>query len=168
MTFDIIELTDDELYALSTVQMRLLRTAQKEKDELVYQLARDKQTFYNIILANGMLNSSLYEDKCDELDDEYERQLAILQDDLIYNMSLNVPTADDDNPGGGTGGDDPAVGYIVDYSLSYLDRYQIVRNYYMSISDPAERLAAYSADTIAQNYLSQYYNTLYNVLAQYV
>ena len=169
MTFDIIDLTEEDILALSTVQMRLLRTAQKEKNELIYQLARDKQTFYNIVVSDGMLNSNLYEDKCDELDEEYERRLAVLKDDLIYNMSLNVPTADDDDPGGGSGdGDDPVAGYIVDYSLSYLDRYQIVRNYYMSISDPAERLANYTADTIAQAYLGQYYNTLYNVLSQYI
>ncbi len=172
MTFDIIDFSEAELIALSTVQMRLLRTAQKEKDQLTEQLARDKQTFYNILIADGMLNSSLYEAKCDELDEEYDRQVSVLKDDLVYNLSLNVPTADDDDPSGGDPGsgsdDDPAVGYIVDYSLSYLDRYQIVRNYYMSISDPAERLAVYSADTIAVSYLGQYYNTLYNVLAQYI
>ena len=42
MQFDIIELTQDELIALSTVQMRLLRSAQREKDELTAELARDK------------------------------------------------------------------------------------------------------------------------------
>lgn len=34
MTFDIIDLTEEDILALSTVQMRLLRTAQKEKNEL--------------------------------------------------------------------------------------------------------------------------------------
>ena len=58
MQFDIIELTQDELIALSTVQMRLLRSAQREKDELTAELARDKQTYYNITVTNGMLGSS--------------------------------------------------------------------------------------------------------------
>lgn len=39
---------------------------------------------------------------------------------------------DDDAGDTGDGSDAP---YIVDYTLSYLDRYQIVRNYYMSIED---------------------------------
>ena len=164
MQFDIIDLSEEELLALSTVQTRLLRTAQKQKDELEVQLAADKQTYKNILISAGMLNSGLYEDKCDELDDECARQVAVIRDDLIYNMSLNVPSADDD--------DDPAegggVGYIVDYSLSYLDRYQIVRNYYMSIADPAERIAAYTADETAKAYLGQYYTTLYNVFYQYI
>lgn len=164
MQFDIIDMTEEEILALSTVQMRLLRSAQREKDELTEELTRDKQTFLNILISNGMLNSSLYQDKCAELDAEYDRQVEIIADDLIYNMSLNMPGVDDDNPSGG--GEE--AGYIVDYSLSYLDRYQIVRNYYMSIADPAERIALYTADETAKEYLGQYYTTLYNVLYQYV
>ena len=34
MLFDIIEITDEELKALSVVQMKMLRTAQQKKDEL--------------------------------------------------------------------------------------------------------------------------------------
>ena len=165
MTFDIIDMEEEDLLALSTVQMRLLRTAQQEKDDLTCELERDKQTFYNIVVADGMLNSGIHAAKCDELDEEYEQKVAVLKDNLIYNMSLNVPTGDDGDTGGG---DDSDVGYIVDYSLSYLDRYQIVRNYYMSISDPAERIALYTADTTAKDYLGQYYNTLYNVFSQYI
>ena len=45
MTFDIIDMEEEDLLALSTVQMRLLRTAQQEKDDLTYELERDKQTF---------------------------------------------------------------------------------------------------------------------------
>ena len=164
MQYDIVDMTEEEILALSTVQMRLLRSAQREKDELALELERDKQTFRKILITDGMLNSSLYENKCAELDAEYNRQVGIIADDLVYNMSLNMPGTDDDSPSGG----DEDVGYIVDYSLSYLDRYQIVRNYYMSIADPAERIALYTSDTTAQQYLGQYYTTLYNVLYQYV
>ena len=60
MQFDIIDLSEEELLALSTVQTRLLRTAQKQKDELEVQLAADKQTYKNILISAGMLNSGLY------------------------------------------------------------------------------------------------------------
>ena len=166
MTFDIVDFTEEELFALSTVQMRLLRTAQQNKDELTALLAADKRSLYAKLAEAGMLNSNIYADKCDELDDEYERQVAVLKDNLIYNMSLNVPGDGDDDAGDtGAGSDAP---YIVAYTLSYLDRYLIVRNYYMSIEDPAERLALYGADTVAQSYLGHYYNTLYNVFSQYI
>ena len=166
MTFDIVDFTEEELFALSTVQMRLLRTAQQNKDELTALLAADKRSLYAKLAEAGMLNSNIYADKCDELDDEYERQVAVLKDNLIYNMSLNVPGDGDDDAG--DTGDGSDASYIVDYTLSYLDRYQIVRNYYMSIEDPAERLALYGADTVAQSYLGHYYNTLYNVFSQYI
>ena len=56
-------------------------------------------------------------------------------------------------------------GYIVDYELSYLERYILVRDYYLAIEDPAERLVLYRADTVAQSYLGNYYTTLYNYLS---
>ena len=86
MTFDIVDFTEEELFALSTVQMRLLRTAQQNKDELTALLAADKRSLYAKLAEAGMLNSNIYADKCDELDDEYERQVAVLKDNLIYNM----------------------------------------------------------------------------------
>ncbi len=164
MEYDIIDLTEEDILALSVVQTKLLRTAQKSKNELTHSLEEDKRAFYDIVVADGMVNSGLYEAKCAELDAEYEREVAILAEQLIFNLSLNEPTTDDEL---GDGDGDASAGYIVDYSLSYLDRYQIVRSYYMAIEDANERLALYTADAVAQQYLGQYYNTLFNVLAQY-
>ncbi len=55
----------------------------------------------------------------------------------------------------------------MDYTLSYNERYRIVRDYYLSITDPAERMALYSADDTARKYLGSYYASLYNVLYSY-
>lgn len=167
MTYDILEMTEEDIMALSVVQTKLLRTAQKSKNELSYKLEQDKQAFYNIVVANGTLNSGIYAAKCASLEAEYEREVEILREQLIFNLSLNEPTTDDDLGDSGLG-EDEDTGYIVDYSLSYLDRYTIVKSYYMAIEDPEERLALYAADTTAQSYLGQFYNTLYNLLAQYV
>ena len=79
-------------------------------------------------------------------------------------MALNEPTNGDDV--GGEGGDESA-GYIVDYTLPYNQRYAIVRDYYLSIEDPQERMALYTADEVAKKYLSTYYKTLYDVLYTY-
>ena len=167
MTYDILDLEEDDILAMSVVQTKLLRTAQKSKNELEHQLEEEKQAFYNIVVANGTLNSSIYEAKCAQLDAEYEREVEILREQLIFNLSLNEPTTDDELGDSGLG-EDEGTGYIVDYSLSYVDRYTIVKSYYMAIADPAERLALYAADTTAMEYLGQYYNTLYNLLSQYV
>ena len=71
--------------------------------------------------------------------------------------------------GGDTGGEggDESAGYIVDYNLSYNERYVIVRDFYLAIPDTDERLALYGADEVAKKYLSSYYSTLYSVLATY-
>ena len=69
MQFDIIELTEEELMALSAVQMRLLRSAQREKDELAAELARDKRRCLNESVANGVPLSSIYADRCEELEE---------------------------------------------------------------------------------------------------
>lgn len=164
MKFDIIEITDEQLKTLSVVQEKLLRTAQQKKDELKRKAENELKFFRAVALTAGMKNSSLIDDKKSELDEEFACQSALLADNLIYNMSLNEPTSGGDI--GGEGGDESA-GYIVDYSLSYNERYVLVRDYYLAIDDPAERMALYSADETAKKYLSGYYNTLYNVLETY-
>ncbi|MCD8372630.1 MAG: hypothetical protein LUD27_04950 [Clostridia bacterium] len=164
LDFDIIDLSEEEVEALSVVQQKLVRTAQKTKNELTHSLEQDKQAYFDILVSARMLNSSLYEDKCAELEAECDREVEILREQLIFNLALNEPTTDDEL--GGDGGDE-SEGYVVDYSLTYLERYIIVRDYYLAIEDADERMALYTADTVAMLYLGKYYTTLYNVLSQY-
>lgn len=164
MQFDIINITDGELEALTVVQMKMLRTAQQKKDELYHKADKDMKMFRAIAYTSGMENSTLIEAKRAELREELDYQTAVLADNLIYNMSLNEPTSGGDI--GGEGGDEGA-GYIVDYSLSYNERYVIVRDYYLAIQNPDERMALYTADETAKKYLASYYTTLFNVLYTY-
>lgn len=164
MQFDIINLTQTEINALTVVQTKMLRTAQQRKNELYHKAEKELKMFRALLLTSGMKNSSLYEEKEAELQAELDYQTAVLADNLIYNMSLNEPTTGGDL--GDEGGDEGA-GYIVDYSLSYNERYVIVRDYYLAIEDPHERMALYTADDTARKYLSNYYTTLYNVLYTY-
>lgn len=163
MEFDIISLSAEEVQALTTVQLKLLRTAQQKKNALEHEMRQELEVYRCLCYTNNVFRSSLYEDKKAELEQEYEYQVEILREQLIFNMSLNEPTHDGET--GDDGGDDTA--YIVDYELSYLERYIIVRDYYMSIEDPAERMALYSADEVAKQYLGSYYSTLYNYLGTY-
>ncbi|MDE6000906.1 MAG: hypothetical protein K2N33_05895 [Clostridia bacterium] len=164
MEFDIIDITQEEINKLTTVQMKLLRTAQQKKDELYRKAEKELKVYRALTLGAGMKYSSLFSSKQAELQAEINYETAILADNLIYNMSLNEPTSGGDL---GESGGDESAGYIVDYSLSYNERYVIVRDYYLAISDPAERMALYGADEVAKKYLSSYYSTLYNVLYTY-
>ena len=162
MEFNIISITDEEYEALTTVQKKLERTAQKSKNELDHDMEQELLEFKKILLADNMYNSSLYAAKQAELQDEVDYQVAILVEQLEFNMALNEPTTDDET--GNEGGDESA-GYIVDYELSYLERYIIVRDYYLAIEDADERMALYTADETAKAYLGSYYSTLYDYLA---
>jgi hypothetical protein len=55
-----------------------------------------------------------------------------------------------------------------DYSLSSADRYYVVYNYYMTMTDPSVRFALFQADELAADYLSNFYATLYDRLRSYV
>lgn len=160
MTFDIIELNEGELERFSAIQMQLLRSAQKKKNELRHKLESDLNMFKTLILGNGMKHSTLYEQKQEELEAEFEYQVDIIKEQLLYSLDINepYPVGDDDQE---------MVGYIVDYSLSYTDRYAIVREYYLAIDDPALRMQLYTNDDVAKRYLGSYYSVLYNVLYNY-
>lgn len=158
MLFDIIDISDEELIKLSVAKMKLLRTAQQKKDALIHNAEKELAQYKEKLLTAGMKDSTLYDDKKAELDAEVEYQCAILADNLVYDMSVSSS--------GGSGEENiDDYYYTVDYSLSYNERYIIVRDYYLSIKDKTERMARYSADEVAKKYLGSYYGTLYNVLA---
>lgn len=163
MEFDIIDLTEEETEMLTTIQLKLLRTAQQNKNKLYHEMQAELETYRLMCKTNNVYLSSLYEDKQAELQAEFDYQVAILKEQLLFNMSLNEPTSDDEL--GGSGSDDS--GYIVDYELSYLERYIIVRDFYLAIEDASERLALYAADETAQEYLGDYYTSLYNYLSTF-
>ena len=160
MEFDVVEISEEELKSFSAVQMQILRTAQKSKDELVHKMEADIALFKKLVLTDDMKESSLLEQKKAELQAEYEYQLAIIVEQYHYGMELSEPYIPP-RP------DASKVGYLVDYSLPYSDRYNIVREYYLAITDPTERMTLYANDEVARDYLSSYYRPLFNVLYSY-
>ena len=160
MKFDVVKVTDEELKNFTAVQMQLLRTAHKSKNELVHKMEKELALFKKLFYTDDMKESSLLEQKKAELQAEFDYQLAIIVEQYTYGMELSEPFIPE-NP------DASKVGYIVDYTLPYTERYNIVREYYLSIADPAERMNLYSNDEVAKDYLSSYYRTLFNVLYSY-
>ncbi|MGN0804195.1 MAG: hypothetical protein ACI4MS_02310 [Candidatus Coproplasma sp.] len=160
MTFDIINITEEEVELLSTVQKKLLRTAQQKKNELYRKLQNQLYELRLMVSSNGVNNSSVYEQTAKELQSDYDTEIEILTEQLQFNMSLKEPSNGGETGDSGTDN----TGYVVDYELSYLERYIIVRDYYLAIEDPAERIALYQADEVAMKYLGTYYNTLFDYL----
>lgn len=163
MTFDIVDITEAEIKSMETVRLKLLRTAQQKKDELYHKLQDEIAEQRRLIYSNGMRDSSLLADVTASLTAEYEYQVEIIREQLLFNMSLGEPTTDGET--GGNGNDNTA--YLVDYELSYMERYIGVRDYYLSIENPNERIALLREDQVARKYLGSYYNTLFNYLVQF-
>lgn len=163
MTIDIIDMTEKELSDFPTIQQKLIRTAQQKKNELKRKMDAEVEEYEKLVKSNGTYNSSILLQYRNLLNAEYVYQVNILREQLIFNLSVKEPTNGDET--GGSGSDD--TGYLVDYELSYIERYAEVKNYYMSIEDPTERLNLYIADTTAQKYLGTFYNTLFEYLASF-
>ena len=151
MQFDVIDISDEEINKLSVAQMKLLRKGQRSKDELVRKAEQEFEQFKQSVFTAGMKYSSLLDDKREEIDNELNYRLDILADDVAYDISV-CSTGEE------------SVGYPLDYSLSYSERYEVVRDYYLSIEDVSERMRLYENDKVAKKYLGSYYNILYNIL----
>ena len=163
MIFDIIEISDEEVEKLSLVQLKLLRTAQQKKDALKHKLEKDLKEYRLIFATSGKKMSSVYTSMEFDLSLEYYYQVELLREQLEFNMSIREPTTGDELGGdGGLNGED--VGYVVDYQLSYLERYIAVRDYYLSIENPNERLQLYMHVEVAKKYLDSYYGHLFDYL----
>ena len=156
MEFDIIDITDEALNNFSVAQMKLLRAAQEKKNALYHKMHLEYVEYLKTLRAAGLKDSTLKFSKYKALFEEFEYQCEVIAEELKYN--LNVSSS------GGNGAEANSP-YLVDYSLSYNERYKIVRDYYLTITDREERMKRYAADDIAKNYLGTYYATLYNVLS---
>ncbi|MCH5148896.1 MAG: hypothetical protein J1G05_06035 [Clostridiales bacterium] len=160
MEFDIIEVTEEYYASLSTAQRRLLITAQKNKNALVRKAEKDVANYRRKLFTNSVQTSTLLEHKTKEVYDELDYEISVLKEQLINNININNSIVEEPDYGD--------VGYVVDFTLSYTDRYIIVRNYYMAMPDPQERVELYLQDEVAKKYLGRYYESLYNVLLTYV
>lgn len=159
MKIDIISYTDEQFAALTDTQLQEIRLVQAEKDELTARLEKAMEKEYFRFLKNGTARSTLYEKACERLQTEYETEVERLRNGLIFYLQYTCRGNDssaDDAP------------YTVNYSLSYEERYMIVRDYYMSTySDGVERFEAFRLDMIARNYLGEYYATLSDYIRAY-
>ena len=159
MKFDIIDITQTEIEQMSEEQGRLFRAAQKRKDELYHKLQADLAAAKRRVCANNTYEGFSYVILETELKAEFNYQVAIVREQLEYDLKmLEIKNKTDSN------GNVVEAPYRVDYSLSYVDRYAIVKAYYMTIEDPLKRFETYRYDKVALDYLASYYNTLFHYL----
>ena len=89
-------------------------------------------------------------------------QIAAVKDDLDYQLAYEALGSEGDENGPYRYPENP------NYNLTASQRFLVVRNYYMNVTDdPDARLQAFAMDTLAQSYLGEFYATLYSLLASY-
>ncbi len=162
MTIDIIDLTSPEYSDLSPVQLAMVRVAQAKKDELLEEAKRDKAELLYLMLGNQTARSTAVTRENARIDAEAQRQVDAVREDLLHQLAYEALGSEGNANGPYRYPENP------NYNLGYSQRFLVVRNYYMQATDdPHARLQAYSMDSLAREYLGEFYATLYDLLSSY-
>lgn len=162
MEIDIIDLTDEKYQDLSAVQLALVREAQAKKDEIVYDAEQEKAELFRLMLSNLAVRSSVIADKQLEIDARAEEEVELVRGTLLYQLSYEGIGATGNEYGPYRYPENP------DYTLTYSQRFIVVRNYYMAaVEEPNARLQAFAIDFLAREYLGEFYQTLYDLFLSY-
>ena len=162
MIIDIIDLTDEEYSDLSAVQMAMVREAQEKKNKILAETEQQKEEYLSMHVSNNTAHNTFYALTKARLNADAEEQIAAVKDDLDYQLAYEALGSEGDENGPYRYPENP------NYNLTPSQRFLVVRNYYMqSTEDPDARLAAYAQDTLARQYLGEFYVTLYDLLAAY-
>ena len=162
MIVDIIELSDEEFQKLTSVQLAMVYSAQTQKNEILAKAETEKQKRLNTLLSHNVARSSMLEDSISEIDADAQMQVDVIREDLLYRLAYEGSYSDGNENGTYRYPENP------NYNLSYEQRFLVVRDYYMHLTSNAQtRLSLFGLDSLAPDYLGQYYQTLYDLLASY-
>lgn len=162
MQIDIIDLTDPCYSELSPVQLALVRAAQVKKNKLVSATEEKRQKFVNKLVTNHFSHSLVYTLQQSAIEKALEEEIDVIREDLLYQLAYKTTGSEGNGLGPYSYPDNP------DYSLTYSQRFILVRQYYLDLtSDPEARLQAYAGDSLARAYLGDFYQTLYEMLLSY-
>ena len=76
MKIDIVTYTDEQYAAMTQEQLKEVRDAQTEKDELRVKLDEELEREKNKLVKKGIYNSNLYQLMKDKLEKEFEDRVA--------------------------------------------------------------------------------------------
>lgn len=156
MNIDILNLTEAQISALSYAQRRALYEGQQKKDELTKELTTARENAKLALIALGTARSDMLHYKYLELEEDYEQAVDILAKQTLDNIE-SAPADGDTTTVTQTEYSYPTS---PNYSLSYPDRFAAVKAYYMTIENPTARYSAFLSDTLAGEYLGEYYTTM--------
>jgi len=162
MDIDIIDLGDPNYQELTAVQLAMVNTAQRKKNEITRKLNEEKREMLILAISNRTARSTAIKLRLSDLDIAAEEEIAAIREDLDYQLRYEAYISEGNEIGPYRYPENP------NYNLNYSQRFLVVRAYYMHVTDNADaRLQAFAMDSLARQYLGSYYNTLYDLLASY-
>lgn len=162
MEIDIIDLTDPEYADLSPVQLSMVRVAQAKKNNILAKMDEELRELFNIMHGNWNARADAYSREERNYIVNADLQIQAVQEDLLYQLAYETLANEGNENGPYRYPENP------NYNLSVSQRFLVVRQYYMEATDdPEARLRAYAMDTLAREYLGEFYQTLYDLLANY-
>ncbi len=155
MYIDIIDYDSGQFASLTEEQLTEVKVAQTKKDVVFESYEKKKREEKYRLIRNGIFRSELYAFACDRLDRERDVKVGKIRENLLFFLLYCNGTKKTDG-----------VPYSIDYSLSYLERAEVVKQYYMTTySDGRVREVKYRDDGFARSYLGEYYKILLNYFA---
>ena len=162
MIIDIVDLTDPEYSDLNAVQVAMVREAQQKKNKILARAEEEKTEYLSLLVAGDMARNSFYAPTKARVDADAQAEIAAVKEDLDFQLAYEALGSEGDDNGPYRYPENP------NYNLVPSQRFLVVRNYYMRLTDdPEARLAAFAADSLARSYLGEFYATLYDMLAAY-
>ena len=156
MVIDIISYTDAQFAALSEEQILEVKSAQLKKNKLDLNLEENLLKAKQRLIENGTFLSDLFSLQEKKLRDNHALEIERLREGLLFYLQFSGMTESDGEL------------YELDYSLSMHDRYERVKNAYISAyPDGQQRFEAFKADRQAVTYLGEYYSVLYELFINY-
>ena len=154
MVIDIINYTEEQLAVLSPEKVLEIRETQLKKNKLQTALQEQLKKEKQDLIDKGIYPSNVWTRIEAKLTTEYERQVDILREALVFYLHYvadDAPTVNPDIP------------YKVDYSLSEEERMMIVREYYeTTYEDAYARYRAFKQDNFAKTYVGELYAPLHD------
>lgn len=154
MVIDIVNYTQEQLAALSAEKVLEIREAQLKKNKLYAELQKTLKTVKQELIDKGAYSSNIYAKIEARLTVEYEKQVEIVREALIFFLHYvaDEPTVSY-----------PDVPYEVDYSLSAQDRVRVVKAYYeTTYTNEYERYRAFKQDKFVRAYVGEFYGPLHD------
>lgn len=152
MNIDIITFTNEQYATLNEAQLKEVYEAQVKKDRLGWKRDEDMQKEKYRLVKNGTFASQIWSAYCAQRQAEYEREVEILRESLLFFLRYSV-----------RGDGDDEAPYVVDYALSETERAKIVKEYYeATYNNATERFNAFKEDLVAVRYLGEMYAPIWD------